>query len=253
MRSRGEPSTPLRLLVLGYVWFLVGMLPMLSPSISTHRRYLYFASLGTAMFFAGLYAAVADWRRFPEVRRRWAGVGATAAIAVLGVMLVARVELYRDATALIRRSLDTIRAEARGRRLVALPILPYKYGLDSLNGGYLLHPTDLNSAVRLFVHPDMRAVTWLRLYYAEDVEATVQPLGGDRYEMVVRCPRRWAYDRFLERVERYAEREKFFHGELVRDDPAARTVTLRFGLAPRDAARTLLLGYSLGKFWRIQP
>jgi hypothetical protein len=137
------------LCLLGLVIATTSLAPVVWADLGVRRRYLFTPSAGAVLVTAALLQVLAS-------RRPRLAVGLLVAGVALGSAgLVQRNELYRGAGHVTRSLVETVRraplgqSARRGAGGVALITLPRYWGGDGLSGAYVLHRTDLSSALTI--------------------------------------------------------------------------------------------------------
>ena len=236
-RPRSSPEWGL--VAFGLVIASSSLGPVFWADLSLRRRYLFVPTLGIVLIACVvLHRLELRWKR------------AATALLVLMVLLgsvgtIQRNELYRGAGAVARDLIETVRGApigeppARGDAeppKIALINRPARYGGDFLSGAYILHHTDMKSALKLFDVPQRKIYYAMRCEHADDLEAEILSSNGP--SMVLRLSYR-GERAFLEALQNDpADRPQ---GRLVRAkrldvDFAARTLTYAVRVDPRFAA-----------------
>lgn len=155
--------------LLGVAIVFTGLLPVFWADLPLRRRYLFVATAGVAL------CGTVVFEQLRASRPRWA---IPALVVVLGVSAVAtwqRNVLYQGAGELARAMIEGTRGVPIGEppgphRRVAYVQIPSRFGGDWLSGAYVVHHTDLKSALGLFGAGQPSIAYAMRLDRAEDVE-----------------------------------------------------------------------------------
>ncbi|HEX9637534.1 MAG TPA: hypothetical protein VGB99_08375 [Acidobacteriota bacterium] len=244
------------LCVLGVVIALSSLAPLLWADLPLRRRYLYAPSIGIVLVAAALLQALARRQR----RAAWA----LLAVLVAGgaAVTVQRNLLYLRSGAVARDLIETARQAPLGESAgwvsgplprIALTTLPRAYGGDFVSGAYLLHETDLHSALILFGVPQPRIDAALKCYYADDYYAAAAIEGPARLRLTVRFRSAAAFAAAAERDPRADREGRLLSAKLRSADPDSRT--LIYDLRPHasfwSAPSGMILVYSAAGVRRI--
>jgi hypothetical protein len=239
------------LYVLGLVIAAATLFPVLYVDLPLRRRYLFISSIGIVLMVAPVFA----WL---QARHRRAAQGLLALVVLAGAAgLVQRNELYRRSGEVARNIVHAVidAPDAEHLRRIVLITLPRFYGGDSASGAYLLHHTDLRSALRLHGIDDPTISYAMVCDFADDYTADARFVDDRQLEVTVTFRRETAFELARYRDPREDARGDDARGTLVDSDAEARTLEYSILLEPDfwDDRRRALFLYSNGAFTRLRP
>lgn len=233
-----QPARALRVYLAGLCIAAVSLGPVLWAGLSLRRRYLFTPSVGIVL----AAAALLHWLAGKSRRAAWAVL--LLALIGGGVGTLQRNDLYRRSGAVARAMLETVRqapldrppaASPRPARDVVLLTLPRAWGGDYVSGAYLLHHTDLLSALHLFGVPQPEVQYALKCYHADDYSAQAAVEGPETVRLEVSFRTRRAFEAALRRDPEQDGRGGALIASLDWVDPASRR--LRYSVRLRRGFR----------------
>jgi hypothetical protein len=264
LRERGRVSRALGLFAFGFVVVFLALAPVAWADLGLRRRYFYMPSVGSVI----MMAVALEWLAANRLR---ASRALLAVLTIAGAVgLWQRNEMYRDAGE-VTRSLVAIAeevAEERGERkpfgrrggFVFLG-LPRYLGGDRLSGAYVLHWTDVVSALRYSGIQPWVVSTGLKFDYADEYSLLDASESGDDLVLQLSFASDRAYRAMVERgrdrtsTDWRPHREGVYGARLEGEDAGARRMQYRvtFGsMAQRDSEKVVVV-FDDGEFRRWPP
>jgi len=242
-----------KLYILGYLLFILTILPTMSAELSLRRRYLFLPSMGISMIVGFLI-----WRS-AALLNNWRSVKVIfIASMILFYALISGITIFRNqlytgsghvASTAIKTFKEIINENSSSR--VILVTLPTYYGGDYLAGAYLFHSSDIKNCLNYFVKNSLRVDYLFKTNCGDDFQSKVTIYRNQSiiYKVKYRHQDNYYHDLLKKKkVNRIKLPVKL---QIVSFDDDNLSIQIRITKIDNKENKYILVGYSDGKFYRI--